>query len=133
MLVAWALLAAGCALAIYILIGYPLLLRVLPTRGKPPVQKNLNYHSTVSLIMAIYNGAAHVRAKMDTISALDYPRHLLQIILVSDGSTDESEALVREYAGRGVELYVQPHLGKASAVNLALEHATGEILFLTDI
>ena len=127
------LLAVGCAAVLYIMAGYPLLLALLPARGKPPVKKDLNHRPTVSIILAIYNGAAHVRAKIDTIFALDYPRDLLQIIVVSDGSTDQSEAIVREYADRGVELYVQPHLGKASAVNLALEHATGEILFFTDI
>src|ERR1700690_641607 len=121
--VALLLLAAGCAIVLYILVGYPLLLALLPARAKPPVRKDLNYQPTVSLIMAIYNGAAYVRAKMDTIFALDYPKHLLQMIVVSDGSTDESEALVREYADRGVELYVQPHWG----------HAGGEILFWTDI
>jgi cellulose synthase/poly-beta-1,6-N-acetylglucosamine synthase-like glycosyltransferase len=133
MLAASLLLVFGCVVALYILIGYPLLLAALPAKGKPLVKKDLNYRSTVSLVMAIYNGAAHVRPKMETIFALDYPRQLLQIIVVSDGSTDESEVMVREYADRGVQLFVQPHLGKASAVNLALEHATGDILFFTDI
>jgi len=131
--VAILLLDVGSTAVLYILIGYPLVLKMLPARGKPPVRKDLNYQPTVSVIVAIYNGAAYVRAKMETIFALDYPPERLQIIVVSDGSTDESEAMVRAYADRGVELYVQPHVGKASAVNLALEHATGEILFLTDI
>jgi cellulose synthase/poly-beta-1,6-N-acetylglucosamine synthase-like glycosyltransferase len=133
MLVAVLLLVAGGGLVFYILVGYPLLLAMLPARGKPPIKKDLNYQPSVSLILSIFNGAAYVRAKLETIFALDYPRDLLQIIVVSDGSTDESEALVREYADRGVELYVQPHWGKASAVNLALAHARGELLFLTDI
>ena len=133
MQVAWLLLAIGSAAVLYILIGYPLLLKLLPARGKPLVRKDLDYQPTVSVIVAIYNGAAYVRAKMGTIFALNYPPERMQIIVVSDGSTDESEAMVRAYADRGVELLVQTHAGKASAVNLALEHATGEILFLTDI
>jgi cellulose synthase/poly-beta-1,6-N-acetylglucosamine synthase-like glycosyltransferase len=53
--------------------------------------------------------------------------------VVSDGSTDATDSLVREYADRGVQLISAPHRGKAAAINLAIEHATGETLFFTDV
>jgi len=53
--------------------------------------------------------------------------------VVSDGSTDDTEAIVREYANRGVRLLVAPHGGKAAALNMAFEQVTGEILFFTDV
>src|SRR5258707_15331851 len=127
--VALVLFVAGSAAAFFVLIGYPLLLAVFPFRERPPVAKDLRYQTAVTAIVAVYNGAAFVRAKLKTILALDYPRELLQILIVSDGSTDETESIVREYADWGFQLLVAPHRSKSSAINLALQHATGEILF----
>ncbi|HVO99256.1 MAG TPA: glycosyltransferase family 2 protein [Bryobacteraceae bacterium] len=123
----------GAVVAFYILIGYPLLLWLVPFRTAPPIRKDLKFETTVSVIMAVYNGASQIRAKLETILALDYPKRLMQILVVSDGSTDETESIVREYADRGVTLLVAPRGGKAAALNLALQHATGELLFFTDV
>lgn len=117
----------------YILIGYPLLLRFLTWPEQPKVRKDPEYRTTVSVILAVYNGAAFLRSKLDSILSLEYPRELLQILVVSDGSTDASEAIVREYSHRGVELVVCPHAGKAASLNAAFPLARGEILFLTDV
>jgi cellulose synthase/poly-beta-1,6-N-acetylglucosamine synthase-like glycosyltransferase len=126
-------LISSVVVALYILFGYPLVLAVAPFKLAPAVRKDLSHRATVSLIMAVYNGAAHIRAKLETILALDYPKHLLQIIVVSDGSTDETESIVREYSDRGVALLLAPHSGKAAALNLAFEQASGDLLFFTDV
>ncbi len=133
MTVALLLLISGAAAALYILFGYPLLLAVMPFPRAPEVRKDTGYETTVTLIMAVYNGAAHIRAKLETIFALDYPKRLLQILVVSDGSTDETDSIVREYEDRGVQLLVAPHGGKAAALNAGFEQATGELLFFTDV
>jgi cellulose synthase/poly-beta-1,6-N-acetylglucosamine synthase-like glycosyltransferase len=117
----------------YVLIGYPLLLAAMPLKGKPPVEKNLDYRSTVSIIIAVYNGAESIGAKLNSILALDYPRKLLQIIVVSDGSSDGTESIVRGFSDRGVQLLAIPHSGKASALNAALATASGDVLFFTDV
>ena len=87
----------------------------------------------VTAIVAVYNGAAQIRGKLETMLALDYPKERLGIIVVSDGSTDATESIVKEYADRGVRLIAGPHRGKATALNLAFEKATGELLFFTDV
>lgn len=133
MTAAWLVLIVSAAVALYILFGYPLLLAVVPFKPAAAVRKDLSHETTVTLIMAVYNGAGHIRAKLETIRALDYPKQLLQIIVVSDGSTDETESIVREYADRGVALLVAPHSGKAAALNLAFEQASGDLLFFTDV
>src|SRR5580658_4778505 len=115
----WVVRIASAAVAFYILLGYPLLLAIVPFKPAPAVRKDLSHRATVSLIMSVYNGAAHIRGKLETILALDYPKELLQIIVVSDGSTDETESIVREYSDRGVALLLAPHSGKAAALNLA--------------
>jgi len=130
---AWVLLTAGAAIALYILIGYPILLAVVPFKQGPAVRKDLSYAPAVSVIMAVYNGAAQIRAKLETILALDYPKQLVEILVVSDGSTDATEEIVKEFADRGVQLIAAPHCGKATALNLAFERATGELLFFTDV
>jgi biofilm PGA synthesis N-glycosyltransferase PgaC len=133
MTAAWAVLIASVAVALYILFGYPLLLAMVPFKPGPAVRKDLSHQATVSVIMAVFNGAAHIRAKLETILALDYPKPLLQIIVVSDGSTDETESMVREYSDRGIQLLIAPRGGKAAALNLAFQQASGELLFFTDV
>jgi cellulose synthase/poly-beta-1,6-N-acetylglucosamine synthase-like glycosyltransferase len=130
--IAYIALILATAAAAYILIGYPLILAAVPRSGRP-IAKNLSYSTTVSAIVAVYNGADFVGAKLESILALNYPRNLLQIIVVSDGSSDETESIVRRFADRGVQLLVVARGGKARALNAAQAIATGEILFFTDV
>jgi cellulose synthase/poly-beta-1,6-N-acetylglucosamine synthase-like glycosyltransferase len=131
--ISYAVLTLGIAITAYILFGYPILLAILSRKAPRAVGKDLRYQPTVSVIMAVYNGAAFLRAKLDSLLALDYPPELLQIIVVSDGSTDETVRIVHEYSSRGIQLLEVPHGGKAAAVNQALATASGEILFFTDV
>jgi len=127
------LLLAAAAAVVYIIAGYPLGLALFPGRPGPPVGKDLSFRAPVSVILAVYNGEVFIRRKLETLLALRYPADLLQILVVSDGSTDGTDAIVESFAGRGVELLRIPHGGKATALNKALAHAAGEILFFTDV
>src|SRR5579884_2210588 len=125
---------AALAAVFYILIGYPLLLALVPFKPwRPPVAKDPRYTAAVSVVMAVYNGAEFIRAKLESILALDYPRDLMEIIVVSDGSSDATEPVVREFASRGVQLISIPHAGKAAALNAAFLRARSEIVFFTDV
>jgi len=127
--VAW-LFAAGAALAFYIFVGYPLLLAALAHWRPKPIHKRA-VEPTVTVLLAVYNGERWMRAKLASILQLDYPRDRMQILVVSDGSTDGTDAIVAEFAG--VELLRVPHGGKAAALNAGMARATGEILFFTDV
>jgi cellulose synthase/poly-beta-1,6-N-acetylglucosamine synthase-like glycosyltransferase len=127
------LLALGTAVALYIMVGYPLALALFAGRPAPEVAKDANFRATVSILLAVHNGAAFVRRKLECLLALEYPREMVQILVVSDGSTDSTEEIVESFADRGVRLLRAPRGGKAAALNLALEQATGEILFFTDV
>src|ERR1017187_9084869 len=127
------LLIASVAIACYIIVVYPILLATGFRRSAPPVAKDLSHRTTVSVIVAVHNGAAFIRAKLDSLFALDYPKELVETIVVSDGSTDETETIVREWSQRGVVLLAVPRAGKVAALNRALARASGEILFLTDV
>jgi poly-beta-1,6-N-acetyl-D-glucosamine synthase len=131
--IALVLLIVGSAIMFYILVGYPILLAVRRSRAAPPVAKDLRYQTTVSTIVCVYNGAGFIGAKLESLLALDYPPGLLEIIVVSDGSEDETDSIVRTFSSRGVQLLTVPHGGKAAALNYGLGHASGEILFFTDV
>ena len=121
---------AFCA---YTLFGYPLLLGLMARWRTRPVRKAA-WPATVSVILPVYNGEPWIAAKLECILALNYPAGLLEILVVSDGSTDATARIVRGFTGRGkIELLALPRGGKAAALNAALERATGEILFFTDV
>jgi cellulose synthase/poly-beta-1,6-N-acetylglucosamine synthase-like glycosyltransferase len=131
--IAYFVLILSAALIFHIVAGYPLLLAMSRGAVRPPVAKDPVFKTTVSAILAVHNGETMIRGKLEVLLALDYPRELVNIIVVSDGSTDATEAIVREFEGRGVTLLIAPRGGKAAALNRGLEAATGEIVFLTDV
>ena len=115
----------------YVAAGYPLVLALLARRPKPVFPKP--FLPTVNVLLPVHNGAAWMRQKLESILALDYPRELMTILVISDGSDDGTDDIVREFAGRGVELLPVPRGGKARALNAGLERAKGEIIFFTDV
>ena len=87
---------------------------------------------SVSLIIAAYNEAANIRQRIENLLALDYPQDQLEVLIASDGSTDETNAIVREYADRGIRLLALPRQGKVPTLNTAVTQATGDILVFSD-
>jgi len=123
---------ASLALGIYTVALYPLLLHWAARRRgravhRAPVRKS------VSLIMAVHNGAPWMRAKLESILRLDYPRELLEVLVVSDGSTDGTDEIAAEFAAEGVKLLRAARGGKATALNAGMAQATGEVLLFTDV
>ena len=129
---AW-FLGLASLLAIYILIGYPIILALLRRRAAPAVKKNLDHRKTVTVILPVHNGAAFLASKLESLLAQDYPRDLVEILVASDGSTDATGDIARSYSDRGVRLISLPRGGKSAAVNGAIEQARGDILFFTDV
>jgi len=120
------------AILAYVYVGYPLLVYVAARITRATVNK-ASHQPRVSILIAAYNEAAHIDATIANKLALDYPADRLQIIVVSDGSTDGTDGIVAEYASRGVMgLRQEPRNGKTSALNLALAQATGEIIVFAD-
>jgi biofilm PGA synthesis N-glycosyltransferase PgaC len=122
-------------LAAYILIGYPLLLAWLAARFGKPIRKGAPKspaRKTVSILIAVYNGAAVIRPKLESVAALDYPKELLEVLVLSDGSTDGTDEIVRGFAGQGIGLMELPHAGKPAALSAGIARSKGEILVLTD-
>ena len=118
----------------YVYVGYPALLaawatwRPRPIRGSPDPTA---VPPRVSIIVAARNEARRLPARIENLLALDYPSDRRQIIVVSDGSTDDTLEVLSQYGGVVTALAAPPG-GKAAALNLGVAHATGEILIFAD-
>lgn len=122
---------AAVGFILYVLVIYPLLLDLRVRVHSKPVRKKWQPR-TVSVVLPVYNGEPWIGNKLQSVLNLDYPRELLQILVISDGSTDRTDEIVSQFVPSGVELIRVPHLGKAVALNAGVGRATGEILFFTD-
>lgn len=118
---------------VYVYAGYPLALWLL-TLGRDRVTHRIEEtRPTVALIISCYNEAAVIREKLENALALDYPGDKLTILVVSDGSDDGTDDIVREYSGRGVKLVRQEgRLGKTLGLNLAMEQVDADITVFSD-
>lgn len=86
----------------------------------------------LSVIIPCYNVSQYVRRTIDSLIANDYPAK--QLILVDDGSTDDTLAILHEYAAkyRFIEVVTKPNGGVSSARNAGLDHARGEYVTFVD-
>ncbi|MGI4830320.1 MAG: glycosyltransferase family 2 protein [Janthinobacterium lividum] len=117
------------ALISYAYAGYPLLLSL--AGRKRPVRKQYATPS-VSLLIAARNEQSNIAAKLQSIQTFQYPAAQLQVIVVSDGSTDGTADLLLN-AGTCVRPVILEHaVGKAEALNRGVAHATGDILVFSD-
>src|SRR5579859_8065270 len=127
-----ALFGVGAFALFYVYVGYPALLWVL-SRFKKPALAPPSDRPGISMIIAAHNEAAGIRKKLEETLQLAYPPERLQILVASDGSTDGTEDIVREFLKRGVELVAVPvRAGKTQAQNIAVQHAVHEILVFSD-
>jgi glycosyltransferase involved in cell wall biosynthesis len=128
----WWLFWGSLSLVLYTYLGFPLLvvLRWL-LRLPRPIQRG-DDTPLVSLIIVVHNEAAIISNKLDNLLELDYPHDQLEVIVASDGSVDETNALVEGYSHHGVRLLALPHQGKNRSLNAAVAAARGDILVFSD-
>lgn len=124
------LIAAG--FVIYVLFGYPLLLAFWARYFPKSIRKQLS-PVPITILVPVRNGSRWIRPKLDSLLASDYPPELIQILIISDGSTDGTNEAVKNYADPRVHLLALPFGGKATAVTRGLEHASSEIVVFTDV
>lgn len=128
---AWLIFWISLAALIHVYAGFPLLvalwgwLRPRPVRRRPITP-------SLSLIIAAYNEEESIGERLENALALDYPRDALQIIVASDGSTDETVPIASRFSGRGVLVLPLPRQGKIHALAHAVRQARGEILVFSD-
>lgn len=116
----------------YTYVGYPLWLYLCSLWFPRPVH-SAPFYPTVSVIMAVRNEAGVLQCKLHNLLRLNYPTDRLEIIVVSDGSTDATNQILSTFVNDSLRLIICcRHKGKASALNQAIREARGEIVVFTD-
>jgi biofilm PGA synthesis N-glycosyltransferase PgaC len=124
-LIFWLLLAG----VFFTYAGYGFLLLALrPLRRRPPVT---NLEAPVTMVIPAYNEASLLPEKIRNTLALDYPVHLLHILVVADGSTDNTAAALAPFTGLTL-LLEGPRSGKTAALNRAMAQVQTEFVVFSD-
>lgn len=84
----------------------------------------------VSVLIPCYNASAWVGQTLDSVLAQTYPR--VEVIVVNDGSTDNSREVLARFESLGVRVIDQENRGQTAALNEALRHASGEFIQYLD-
>jgi cellulose synthase/poly-beta-1,6-N-acetylglucosamine synthase-like glycosyltransferase len=120
------------ATLVYVFFGFILLLWLYSKIKQRPVRRE-NITPTVSLILCAFNEAKHMERKLANCLELDYPPDKLEFIVVSDGSTDETDAILARHTTPRLRTFRMPYQhGKSACQNLAAAMAKNQVLFFTD-
>ncbi len=122
------------SLVAYTYVGYPLLVGALALLRAPILPPALGDDELpeVTVLMAAHNEAHRLPSKLDNLLSQDFPAGRVQILIVSDGSTDDTEGLAA--ARPDVRVLVSPERrGKASALNLGMAAVTTDVVVLCDV
>ncbi|PIY82041.1 MAG: hypothetical protein COX96_05020 [Candidatus Omnitrophica bacterium CG_4_10_14_0_2_um_filter_44_9] len=117
----------------YTYFGYPLLLMVFSALLVNPVKKK-DITPMVSIIVSAYNEEKNIESKVANLLELDYPRDKMEIIVGSDGSTDETYRIIKKLAEENKIRYAVSfqRAGKPAMINKMTKDARGEIFIFAD-
>jgi len=129
---AWLLIGLSALWVGFAYLGYPAVLAILARVAPRPARPG-DTTPSLSLIIAVHNGAGRLAAKLENVLAQDYPG-TVEVIVSSDGSDDDTEDVARSFAERGVVLVANAERGgKEAAQAAAIARAAGEVLVFTDL
>ena len=117
----------------YSYVGYGLLIIALARLVRPRRVVSPSQPLDVTLLIAAHNEEAHIGGKIDNALRLDTGPHRLQVVVVSDGSTDRTAEQVRSRASDRVRMIeIVEHHGKIAALNVALSQIRGDVVVFSD-
>ena len=132
---AWTLIGLCGANVLYAYVGYPGLLKLLTAVGEEYrlPEEDPEEWPLLSISLPAYNEEAVIGETLENLLSLEYPNDRLQILVISDASTDRTDEIVRSFEDRGVELVrLEERGGKTAAENAGVPHLRGEIVINTD-
>jgi cellulose synthase/poly-beta-1,6-N-acetylglucosamine synthase-like glycosyltransferase len=120
----------GCV--IYVYFGYPLLLASGFLGARKPIQRR-DQLPFISILVPAYNEERIIQKKLDNLLAQDYPKDCFEILVGNDGSTDDTERIVRDAGNSAVKLVTShDRLGKSAIQNQLVARSSGSVLVFTD-
>ncbi len=122
------------ALAVlYVYAGYPALLYLVASFRRRRQDSDSSYTPSISILIAACNEEATIEAKLQQTMQLEYPADKLEVLVLSDGSQDQTDEIVRRFPDPRVRLVrVAERRGKTNAQNIGVKEATGEVLIFSD-
>ena len=112
--------------------GYPICV-YLRARYRPQLVRRASIFPRVTIVLAVHNEELNLPGKLRNLAALNYPSDCLEVIVISDGSTDQTNKILFEWQNVGYRVVILPkHQGKASALNHGIAEADGDIICFTD-
>lgn len=127
---AMALFWTALVLIIYTYVGYGALVWCAG-RLRPRPVRAAGIRPSVSVVIVAYNEASRIRAKIENLELVEYPRPLLEVIVASDGSTDDTVVCLQDYPHVRTVSY-RTRRGKAAVLGDVIPAATGDIVVLAD-
>lgn len=122
----------GTAALFYTYFGYPLLVWFVSSIRPLSIKKS-EIEPNVTILITAYNEEKILRQKIENTLEIDYPKEKLEILVASDGSTDATDKIAKEYSNSGVKLFRQEgRKGKTYTQNKAVEKCSGEIIVFSD-
>lgn len=119
------------AVCVYIYFGYPALLWVVSRfRSRPVAEAEVT--PFVTFIVPAYNEERNIAAKIENTLGLDYPADRIEVLVMSNGSVDRTNDIVRGFTDPRVQLVALPQPGKMEALNEGARLSRGEVLVFTD-
>lgn len=116
----------------YVYAGYPILVWLVSQLAPKNIKRGV-FEPNVTVLITAYNEEKDIRVKIKNTLKIGYPKEKLEILVASDGSTDRTDEIVREFASEGVKLFRQEgRKGKTYTQNKAIEQAKGEIILFSD-
>jgi len=91
--------------------------------------KKIKKFPKVSVLISAYNEEKNIKKCLESVKNINYPKNLLEIIVVDDGSTDKTYEIAKK---EGVKVYKIKHSGKAKALNFGIEKCSGEYILIID-
>ena len=131
--VAWVVCWVSAGLLVHTFAGYPLLVWMQARLRPRPVAREAIL-PTVSIVVAVHDGATFVEAKLANLQRLDYPDALVDIVVACDGCHDATAALARRSTHARLTVLDFPNRrGKAACLNDAVAITRGDVLLFTDV
>jgi poly-beta-1,6-N-acetyl-D-glucosamine synthase len=113
--------------------GYPILMYLRSKIAPNPIRKDPDLRPSITMLIPAYNEADVIRRKLENTVNIDYPKDKFEVLVIDDGSTDDTVKIIEEFASKGITLLRQPQRGgKMGAVNMGFQNAKGDIVVLSD-